>query len=361
MKAARWYKAGDIRVEDVPEPSIDEDYDVKVKLHWCGICGSDLHEYLMGPIFIPVDNPHPVTGEKAPVILGHEFSGEVVEVGPNVTNVKVGDRVVVEPIVCDDTCPSCKQEKYGLCQQLGFHGLAGKGGGFAEYTTFRHKFVHKIPDNLSWEKAALVEPISVGYHSLEAGDFKAGMTAIVAGAGTIGLATMESLRAMGAKQIIVIQRKSIRQEYAKSSGADVVFDPNECDVVQEVLNLTGGYGADIAFECTGAKSVFKLLVGSVHAGGTVVVTSIWEDEVEFNLNDVVIPEKRICGSICYAGNDFDDVISLMSEGKIPAEGFITKRIHLNDIVNEGFETLTGPEKKKQVKIIVTPQSEEIDA
>lgn len=353
MKAARWHKAGDIRVEDVPEPQIDDDYDVKVRLKWCGICGSDLHEYLMGPIFIPVGTPHPVTKEMAPVILGHEFSGEVVEVGPNVTNVKPGDRVVIEPIVCDDTCPACQEGRYNLCENLGFHGLAGKGGGFAEYTTFRHKFVHKIPDSLPYDKAALVEPISVGFHSLEAGDFKPGMNAIVAGAGPIGLATIESLKAMGANKVIVIQRKSIRQEYAKNSGADAVLAPDECDVPAEIRKLTDGRGADIAFETTGAEQCFKLELESVHAGGTVVVTSIWEKPVNFDLNAIVIPERRVVGSICYC-EDFDKVIELMASGKIPAKGFITKRIALDDIMAEGFETLTGPEKKKQVKIIVTP-------
>ena len=129
MKRVLFYAPGDIRVEDVPEPQIDESYDVKVKLHWCGICGSDLHEYLAGPIFIPSGTPHPVTGEAAPVIMGHEFSGEVVEVGPGVTNVKPGDRVVVEPLVIDDTCPSCKDGRTNQCVNLGFHGLAGKGGG----------------------------------------------------------------------------------------------------------------------------------------------------------------------------------------------------------------------------------------
>lgn len=360
MKAARWYEAGDIRVEDVPEPQIDDSYDVKVKLHWCGICGSDLHEYLMGPIFIPVGTPHPVTGEAAPVILGHEFSGEVVEVGPNVTNVKPGDRVVVEPIVCDDTCPSCQDGRYNQCVNLGFHGLAGKGGGFAEYTTFRHEFVHKIPDGLPYDKAALVEPISVGYHSLEAGGFKAGMSAVVSGAGTIGLATIQSLKAMGASKVMVIQRKSVRQEFAKASGADVVLDPAECDVVEEIKKLTDGYGADIAFECTGAEVCFHQELAAVHAGGTVVVTSIWEKPVTLDLNEVCIPEKHVVGSICYCGNDFDDVIELLSSGKIPATGFITKKVKLDDIVEEGFKTLTGPEKKKQVKILVSANPDEID-
>ncbi|QOY61151.1 2,3-butanediol dehydrogenase [Thermophilibacter immobilis] len=359
MKAARWYEAGDIRVEDVPEPQVDDYYDVKVRLHWCGICGSDLHEYLMGPIFIPVGTPHPITGEKAPVILGHEFSGEVVDVAPGVTNVKVGDRVVVEPLVCDDTCPACQSGHENLCVNLGFHGLAGRGGGFADYTTFRHRFVHKIPDSLPYDKAALVEPLAVGYHSLEAGGFQAGMTAVVAGAGTIGLATVESLRALGAKQVIMVQRKSVRQEYAKNSGADVVLDPNECDVVEEIKKRTDGFGADVAFECTGAETVFHKLLDAVHVGGTVVVTSIWEKPVQLDLNDVCIPEKKVVGSIAYCGSDFDNVIELLSSGKIPANGFITKKIALDDIVEEGFKTLTGPEKKKQVKIIVSNNSEEL--
>ena len=352
MKAARWYSPKDIRVDEVPEPQVTDD-SVKVKVKWCGICGSDLHEYLAGPIFIPVGKPHPLSGETAPVIMGHEFSGEVTEVGRNVTNVKPGDRVVVEPILACGTCPACRQGKYNLCSKLGFHGLAGGGGGFAEYTTFSSKFVHKIPDSLSYEKAALVEPMSVALHSLQVGSFQIGQSAIVAGAGPIGLATVEFLRAAGAKQIIMIQRKSIRQKYALRSGADVVLDPNEVDVVSEVRRLTGGIGADIAFETTGSEQCYKLALDSIHFSGTLVVTSIWEDEIRYNPNSIVMSEKKIIGSICY-NNDFPAVIAMMADGRIKAEGYITKRIALDDIVEEGFKTLTGPAKKAQVKIIVTP-------
>ena len=127
------------------------------------------------------------------------------------------------------------------------------------------------------------------------------------------------------------------------------------------MRLTDGHGADIAFECTGAQACFDQEVAAVHAGGTVVVTSIWEKGVSFDLNALVIPEKKIVGSICYCGNDFDDVIRLMDEGKIPANGFITKKVALDDIVSEGFETLTGPEKKKQVKILVSANPDELGA
>lgn len=106
MKAALWYKSGDIRIEDIPEPSPCAGY-VKIKVKWCGICGSDLHEFTMGPIFIPVENPHPITQEVAPVIMGHEFSGEITEVGEGVTNLAVGDRVTVEPLIVCGECPAC--------------------------------------------------------------------------------------------------------------------------------------------------------------------------------------------------------------------------------------------------------------
>lgn len=352
MKAARWYNQKDIRVEDVPEPQVKDD-GVKIKVKWCGICGSDLHEYLAGPIFIPVGKPHPLTGEVAPVILGHEFSGEVVEIGKDVTNVKVGDRVVVEPVDVCGKCPACLSGKYNLCTSLGFHGLAGGGGGFAEYTTFTSRFVHKIPDSLSYEKAALIEPMSVALHSLRVGHFEVGQTAAVAGAGPIGLATVECLRAAGARKVIMIQRKSIRQQYALRSGADVVLDPNEVDVVSEIQKLTGGMGVDVAFETTGSEQCFKLALDGTRFDGTLVVTSIWEGAINYNPNSVVMTEKTIVGSICYC-DDFPSTIAMMADNRIKAEGYITKKIYLGDILKEGFETLTGPEKKAQVKIIVTP-------
>lgn len=352
MKAAMWYDVKDLRIEEIKEPEVRDDT-VKVKVKWCGICGSDLHEYLAGPIFIPKDTPHPITGEKAPVVMGHEFSGQVVEIGKDVTNVAVGDRVVVEPMYVCGECPACLEGKYNLCSSLGFHGLAGGGGGFAEYTTFPSKFVHKIPDSLSYEKAALIEPMAVALHSLRVGKFQIGQSAVVSGAGPIGLATVECLRAAGARQIIMVQRKSVRQQYALRSGADLVLDPNEVDVVAEIKKLTGGIGADIAFETTGSEQCYKLTLAGIKYAGTLVVTSIWEGQIKYNPNDVVLTEKNIVGSICYC-NDFPATIAMMADNRIKADGYITKKIYIDDIVKEGFGTLTGPDKKAQVKIIVTP-------
>ena len=278
MKAALWYAKKDVRVEEIEEPKVTVN-GVKIKVKWCGICGSDLHEYLGGPIFIPVGQPHPLSGTTAPVVLGHEFSGDVVEVGSDVTNFKPGDRVIVEPIVACGKCPACLEGKYNLCSSLGFHGLCGSGGGLAEYTVFPEEFVHKIPDEMSYEQAALVEPMAVALHSIRVGNFRTGDTALVLGSGPIGLATIECLKAAGAKLVIVLQRKSIRQEYAKRAGADVVLDPNEVNIAEEVKKLTNGLGVDVAFETTGAQIGFDTGIDSLKFEGTMVITSIWEKGV----------------------------------------------------------------------------------
>lgn len=352
MKAALWYGKNDVRVEKIEDPKVVKG-SVKIKVKWCGICGSDLHEYLGGPIFIPVGQPHPLSDNTAPVVLGHEFSGEIVEIGEGVTKFNVGDRVAVEPIVACGKCAACKEGKYNLCSSLGFHGLCGSGGGFAEYTVFPEEFVHKIPDNMSYEQAALIEPMAVALHSIRIANFKTGDTAIVLGAGPIGLATIECLKAAGAKLVIVLQRKSVRQEYAKRAGADIVLDPNEVDIVEEVKKLTDGVGVDAAFETTGAKVGFETGLNSLKFEGTLVVTSIWEGDTSFNPNILVFSEKKIVGTLAYR-NEFPATIAQMSDGRIKAEGYITKKIALDDIVDEGFGALTGPEKKKHVKILVTP-------
>jgi threonine dehydrogenase-like Zn-dependent dehydrogenase len=128
MKAARFHGRGDIRVEEVPDPQVRPGT-VAVEVEWCGICGTDLHEYLEGPIFVPTaEAPHPLTGESMPVTLGHEFAGVVAEVGPGVGDVRVGDRVVVEPYVVCGRCDACQQGRYNVCRTLGFVGLSGGGG-----------------------------------------------------------------------------------------------------------------------------------------------------------------------------------------------------------------------------------------
>ncbi|OON96451.1 MAG: butanediol dehydrogenase [Candidatus Epulonipiscioides saccharophilum] len=352
MKAARWYNIKDIRVDDIPKPQINPD-EALVRVKWCGICGSDLHEYVAGPINVPATKPHPITGEVAPITLGHEYSGIIAEVGSNITHLKVGDKVCVEPVIFCGECRSCREGNTNACIKLGFQGLSGFGGGFSEYTKFRADKIYKLPDSMSLEDGALIEPLAVAYHSLEKGQFKKGQVAIVSGAGTIGLSTIKVLKAMGASKIFVVQRESIRQQYARNEGVDVL-DPYKVDVIAEITRLTNGEMADVAFETTGSQICFDLLLGSLKATGYLVNTSLWEEPAIVNMNSVVFTEKNIVGTICYHGNDFPEVISLVDQGKIITDGLITKKARLADIVDDGFEILTGPEKKKHVKILITP-------
>jgi (R,R)-butanediol dehydrogenase/meso-butanediol dehydrogenase/diacetyl reductase len=355
MKAARWYGAHDVRIDDIPEPEAGRDQ-VKIKIKWAGICGSDLHEYLSGPNTIPATAPHPLSGEMAPITMGHEFSGVVTQVGEDVTRFKIGDRVTVQPITPCRSCPPCRAGLYNLCENISFIGITGGGGAFAEYICVREEMVHLLPEGLSFEKAALVEPLAVGYHSLEAGQFRPGMTALVAGAGPIGLAVIMSLKACGAGKIIAMELSPVRREYALAAGADYVLDPTDGDPVSRVREITNG-GADIAFETTGNQNCFYQTMQAIHFQATDVVIAIWGHEANIDLKYLVMTEKNVVGSNCCSPESFPKVIDLLSDGKINPQGYITKRIALDDIVAQGFETLAGKDGQKHLKIIVTPEKE----
>lgn len=239
---------------------------MKIEVSWCGICGSDLHEYMAGPIFVPPSgSPHPLTGEEMPVVLGHEFGGQVVEVGEGVSRVEVGDRIAVEPIFYCGECPECRRGMYNLCSQLGFYGLSGGGGGFSEFAVLPEYMAHKLPEELSDEDSALVEPVAVGLHDVRQAEFTTGQTAIVFGAGPIGTTTVQCLRAAGASLVVVAEVADQRKEMARNIGADVVIDPTEEDVAETVEKLTDGVGVDAAFDAAGAQETFRTSLPSDHA------------------------------------------------------------------------------------------------
>ncbi|MDO5613254.1 MAG: 2,3-butanediol dehydrogenase [Paracoccus sp. (in: a-proteobacteria)] len=347
MKAARWHKAKDIRVEDVAEPAPGPGQ-VKIKVKWTGICGSDLHEYLAGPIFVPVDAPHPVSGDVAPIIMGHEFSGEVAELGQGVTRLAVGDRVVVEPILACGECDSCRHGKYNTCDKLGFHGLSGGGGGFSAYTVVGEQWAHKMPEGLSFEQGALVEPAAVALHSIRVSSLKAGGTAVVFGAGPIGLLIVESLRIAGASAIHVVELSAERGAKALELGATTIINPANEDAVARIRALTPG-GVDVAYEVTGVPAVLQQCIDATRYDGETVIVSIWEKEASFQPNTVVLKERSMKGTIAYR-DVFPAVMQLMTQGWYAADKLVTKRIQIDDIVDEGFEALVR--EKTQIKILV---------
>ncbi|MEK3788423.1 2,3-butanediol dehydrogenase [Paenibacillus sp. FSL K6-1230] len=348
MQALRWHGVKDVRMEQIEEPTALKGK-VKIKVEWCGICGSDLHEYAAGPIFIPKDAPHPLTQEQAPIVMGHEFSGQIVEVGEGVSRFKAGDRVVVEPIYACGQCVACKQGKYNLCEKMGFLGLAGGGGGFSEYVAADEHMVHKIPDSVSFEQGALVEPSAVALYAVRQSQFKVGDRAVVFGAGPIGLLVIEALKASGASEIYAVELSPERRAKAEELGA-VGLNPAEGDVVDDIRRLTNG-GADVSYEVTGVPVVLTQAIQSTKLSGQIMIVSIFEKEAPIHPNLIVMQERNIAGIIGYR-DVFPAVISLMEQGYFSAEKLITKRIALQDVVSEGFETLM--KEKSQVKILVSP-------
>lgn len=353
MRAARYYDRKDIRIEDIPEPELLPGT-VAIDVGWCGICGTDLHEYLEGPIFIPpAGHPHPISGESAPVTIGHEFSGTISALGEGVTDLTIGENVVVEPYIIRDDVDTSPGQSYHLSKDMNFIGLGGRGGGLSEKIVVQRRWVHPIGD-IPLDQAALIEPLSVGHHAFVRSDAKAGQVAIVGGAGPIGLLTAAVLKAEGLS-VYISELSEARKEMARKTGvADEVFDPRDGDVAEKVRELTGGKGADVGFECSSVPVVLDMLIDAVRPGGVVVNVSIWGRKPEVDMPSIVLKEIDLRGTIGYAG-DHPATIALVQSGRLDLAPFITARIGLDDLVSEGFEQLIT-NNEHHVKIIVNPHA-----
>lgn len=356
MRAARFHGGRDVRVDDIEDAPIGQN-DVRIEVVACGICGSDLHEYRMGPHFTP-DEPHPKTGKQIPLPMGHELSGTVSEVGGDVSRVSVGDRVTVEPnIPCGD-CLYCEDGKAHLCSDTTAVGWNTGAGGFAENAVVPEQQVHVLPDSVSFEAGALVEPLSVGLHAVRQSQMQAGDTVAVFGCGPIGLTVVRAAAAAGAKRIFASEPNDSRRNVAVELGADDVIDPLEIDAVEHIRDETPD-GVDFAFEFAGLEATFNAAVNSTKRDGTITVGSISDDTISTDLNDIVMTERTVIGTNCYGfppqsfRTEFDAVIQSLAAGDVNTDAFITGRIGLDEITERGFEELLDP-GTAHVKILVKP-------
>jgi (R,R)-butanediol dehydrogenase / meso-butanediol dehydrogenase / diacetyl reductase len=353
MKALVWHGKKDIRIEEVAVPAPPKADEVQIKVAYCGICGSDLHEYLAGPIFIPTE-PHPLTGHSGKTILGHEFSGTVVAVGADVTSVKVGDNVAPDACQHCGTCVTCREGRYNVCESLAFTGLMADGA-FTSYVNVPANVCFVLPEGFNMEAAALIEPIATGFKAVRQAGTILGETAVIFGAGTIGLGTMMCAKAAGAGKLIVVEMSASRKALAKECGADVVLDPTECDVIAEIKKMTGGSGADVSFECIGNVKTGPLAVEAIRNNGRAIIVGIFEEPSAFNFFSLSATDKKVIGTLAYTMDDFKGVCSLLANGAISAEPMITGKIALDDIIDKGFEELVN-NKDAHIKILVTPSA-----
>ncbi|MDR2221368.1 MAG: 2,3-butanediol dehydrogenase [Flavobacteriaceae bacterium] len=347
MKAARWYAAKDIRVEQIEIPSPAKGQ-VKIAVQYAGICGSDLHEYVHGPQLIPVDQPYPLNGHQGVTTLGHEFSGIVEEIGDNVSHIKVGDRVVVEPIYKNFDSPFVTSGEYNLGEHLGFIGLAGNGG-FAKYVVVEDYMIHKIPDTMSFEQGALVEPAAVAVYSVLQSGLKVGQSVLVSGAGPIGLLCAQAALAAGASTVIVTDVAEKRLEKAREIGATHIFNATEKDLPIKIKALTNGLGVNVFLDCAGVQASYDTGIASTRNGGTAVLVALFGKPIVHNALDQVLREITVKGVIAYR-NIFPQVISLIDSGRMEVEKLVTNKISLEEIVPNGFEALVN--NPEQVKILI---------
>ncbi|MCV7229793.1 2,3-butanediol dehydrogenase [Mycolicibacterium komossense] len=346
MRAAVYYGPNKVEIADVPEPSPGPGT-VKVKVGYNGICGTDLHEYYAGPIFFPTE-PHPLTHAQVPLVMGHEFSGVITDIGSRVTGWSEGDRVAIEPIYKCGHCPACKAGNYNICAQIGFHGLMSDGG-MAEYTVVPADMLHKLPDNVSMQLGALVEPMSVAYHAATLGETKPGDTAMVFGAGPIGIGLWFALRGKGIDDAFVVEPSATRRASIEALGARTL-DPAALDVPAFIADHTEGRGADAVFDAAGVTPAVETALACVGARRPMVSVAIYEKPLTTPLLNLVMNESRIQGSLCYTSADFQAVIALMAQDAYDTTGWV-ESIAIDDVIDEGFEALHAGAK---MKVLVDP-------
>jgi threonine dehydrogenase-like Zn-dependent dehydrogenase len=254
-----------------------------------------------------------VTQETIPITFGHEFSGVVKD--PGDSDFEVGDPVVVQPSIFCSSCAACDAKAENVCHNSGFIGLSGGGGGLSDALTVPAEAVLKLPNNVPLDVAALVEPLSVGWHATTVASIRPKSAVLVLGGGPIGLAVIQCLRAQGVINIIVAEVATRRQHFAKAFGASHILDPKSDDVVQISKELSGGIGPDVVFDCAGVPASLKTACNAVKARGDVVNVAIWEKEVPFNPNWLVFKEARYTGVLGYQRADWVSVLEHLGNGK----------------------------------------------
>jgi L-iditol 2-dehydrogenase len=322
MKVAVLTKIREIRIQERDIPKISHN-ECLVRIRCVGVCGSDVHYYLHGRIGSQVAKP--------PHILGHESAGEVVQVGANVTNVKKGDKVAVEPGVPCRNCENCKAGHYNLCQDIRFLGTPPVPGAYVEYMAVPSDFVFPIAERMNFDDAAMIEPLAVAVHAVNLGKVKPGASIAVLGAGSIGLLTMQTALACGATRAFITDPLGYRLAYAEKYGATAVLNPKETDVVQAILDLTNSRGVDVAFEAAGAEDTPNQGLKIVKRGGRFVWIGIQAvDRV------TIEPEPLRRRAVTIKGvrrfkHTYPAAIELVRTGKVDVRSIVTHRLPLEEI------------------------------
>lgn len=340
MKALVFHGVGDIRYEDFPQPSVKKG-EVLIRVRASGICGSDLHGY---------------TGKSdrrcPPMIMGHEFSGDVIEDKSGTYRLNSGDRVVVQPLLFCATCEMCKAGLTNICRNKSLFGVLSENGAMAEFIAVPEKQVIHIPESMSYETASLMEPLAVAYSAAIKAKFSSNQKnkVLVIGCGTIGLCIIKLVKAMADVELIALDVQEYRLEAARLMGADHCLNSSLNDIDTQ-LNKLNPHGADIAFEAVGFGVTVRLAMENIGVNGQCIWVGNSAKEVEVNMQDIVVQMKSIKGSYAYTHDDFQNALDFM----------IAKQLDLSPLVSNIVDMSKGAEqfrllsagKDKLIKVILS--------
>jgi (R,R)-butanediol dehydrogenase / meso-butanediol dehydrogenase / diacetyl reductase len=335
MMRAATIKNKSFVVSEVPVPQISSS-EVLVKVEYCGICGTDVHRFAAG-------------GLKDGVILGHEVLGYISKLGENVEGWKTGERVIIFPFDPCRKCRWCLEGNYHLCPQKYWIGLGTNPGGFAEYLKVRPEMLLKVPDLLDDKAGALVEPLAVALHAVRNAKVKIGDSAVVIGAGPIGLLVLQGLQLSGISPIGILEIAKGRASTATRLGADIVLDPQNIENSEMMIQILG-FEPDIVFDCAGSVSTLQLAGELVTRGGSVVLVGVSMKPLQINALTWGGKELTMKGTVAYC-NEFPLAIDLLAKGAINVNPFVENVIPLEEI-DHMIEQLQTP--NEYIKILVKP-------
>ena len=345
MKAVAIRGVGNMELVDVAEPEAGPG-ELKLRVRYCGICGSDLHEFQSPVITL-------MTNRQSP-IMGHEFSGEVVAVGRDVDGFTVGDLATVNPQEPCGECLYCKSGRGNLCLServlgLGYH----HPGAFAEYVSAKASRAVRVDSDAPADQLALTEPLAVAIHALNQGGLQPGETVFVAGAGPIGALTVAAARHFGAGRVIVSEPAAKRRALAQHLGADEVIDPSKAPAAPHVLELTEGLGVDLAVECVGIGAALDDCLAAAKRGGRIVVAGVFEQPTPILLLRTMVFEHHIIGAFAYR-EEFPQAADLIASGQIDVSPVISRTVSLAE-VPATFAELAA-DRDRYHKVLVSPEA-----
>ena len=336
MKQAIMMKPGEVTIREVDIPEVAPNQ-IKVKMKRIGVCGSDIHVF---------HGKHPYTSY--PVVQGHEVAAKVVEIGSEVTSVKIGDRVTIQPQVVCGKCYPCTHGRYNACEELKVMGFQTTGMASEYFVTEADKAV-KLSEGMSYDEGALVEPISVAVHAIRRYGNVAGKKVLVLGGGPIGNLVAQSAKAMGASQVLVSEQSTARLDIAKGCEIETV-NPLETELLDKIIETFGTDKADVIFECVGINATMEQAINFSRKGSDIVVVGVFAGLGTINMGLIQDKELRLIGSAMYRVEDYEKAIELIKDDLLCLKPLITHRIKFENF-QKAYETIEL-NRDKAMKVMV---------